>query len=68
MPVANATVAEEYNPAKDIGFYTIDNGSFYVAEPGTFFIATPKDAHNPANKVDGYDGVKKVVVKVKTAL
>ena len=54
MPVANATVAEEYNPAKDIGFYTIDNRSFYVAEPGTFYIATPKDAHNPANKVEGY--------------
>ena len=68
MPVANAPVAQAYDSAKDIGFYIIDNGSFYVAEPGMFFIATPKDAHNPGNKVEGYAGVKKVVVKVKTAL
>ncbi|MVM32384.1 DUF386 family protein [Spirosoma sp. HMF4905] len=68
MPVAGAKVNEDYNSTKDIGFYTIDNGSFYVAEPGIFFIATPKQAHNPSNKVEGYDGVKKVVVKVKAAM
>ncbi|QHV96846.1 YhcH/YjgK/YiaL family protein [Spirosoma endbachense] len=68
MPVANATVNQEYSATKDIGFYTIDNGNFYVAEPGNFFIVTTKEAHNPSNKIDGYDGVKKVVVKVKNAL
>lgn len=66
MPVAGAKVNEEYNSSKDIGFYTIDNGNFYVAEPGMFFIATPKEAHNPSNKVEGYDGVKKVVVKIRS--
>lgn len=66
MPVKNATVNDDYNSTKDIGFYTIENGHFYVAEPGIFFIATPKEAHNPSNKVDGYDGVKKVVVKVRS--
>lgn len=65
MPVAGAEVNEAYDTAKDIGFYTINNGSFYVAEPGVFFIATPKDAHNPSNRVEGYDSVKKVVVKVR---
>ncbi|QDK83429.1 DUF386 domain-containing protein [Spirosoma sp. KCTC 42546] len=67
MPVANAKVNQDYNSTKDIGFYTIDNGNFYVAEPGVFFIATPTEAHNPSNRVEGYDGVKKVVVKVKAA-
>jgi biofilm protein TabA len=68
MPVSNAKVNQEYSETKDIGFYTIDNGNFYVAEPGNFFIVTTKEAHNPSNKIDGYDGVKKVVVKVKNAL
>ena len=65
MPLANAPVAEEFSDTKDIGFYTIDNGKFYIAEPGNFYIMTTKDAHNPSNKVAGYDGVKKVVVKVR---
>lgn len=67
MPVLNATLNQAYDASKDIGFYTIENGKFYVAEPGIFFIATPKDAHNPSNKVEGYEGVKKVVIKVKSA-
>ncbi|GAB4034125.1 hypothetical protein GCM10028809_38380 [Spirosoma gilvum] len=59
-------LVEEYSSAKDIVFYSSDQGKFYVAEPGIFYIVTPKEAHNPSNKVDGYDGVKKVVVKVRT--
>jgi biofilm protein TabA len=59
MPVLNATVNQAYDIPKDIGFYTIENGQFYVAEPGIFFIATPKDAHNPSNRIEGYEGVKR---------
>lgn len=66
MPVLNAPINQAYDATKDIGFYTIENGQFYIAEPGFFFIATPKDAHNPSNKVDGYESVKKVVVKVRS--
>lgn len=61
-----SNVAQEYSADKDIAFYTTDQGKFYVAEPGLFYIVTPKEAHNPSNKVEGYDGVKKVVVKVRT--
>ncbi|GAA4420610.1 hypothetical protein GCM10023187_55960 [Nibrella viscosa] len=61
-----SNVAEEYSPAKDIVFYITDGGTFYVAEPGLFYIVTPTEAHNPSNRVDGIDGVKKVVVKVRT--
>ena len=67
MPAGTGTLVEEYNPEKDILFYKLDGGKFSVAEPGMFFIMTPTEAHNPSNKVEGYDGVKKVVVKVKTA-
>ncbi|MBD2699814.1 YhcH/YjgK/YiaL family protein [Spirosoma sp. BT702] len=62
----NGNVAVGYDSAKDIGFYSTDDGPFYVAEPGIFYIVTPTEAHNPSNKVEGYDGVKKVVVKVRT--
>ena len=67
MPVGNLPIAEEFSDAKDIGFYKIDGGDFYVAEPGLFYIITTKEAHNPSNHVEGYDGVKKVVIKVKNA-
>ncbi|GAB4020113.1 NanQ anomerase/TabA/YiaL family protein [Spirosoma koreense] len=60
-----SNVAQVYSADKDIAFYTTDQGNYYVAEPGVFYIVTPTEAHNPANKVDGYDGVKKVVVKVR---
>jgi len=60
-------VVEEYSSTKDIAFYATTDGKFYVAEPGTFYIITTKEAHNPGNKAEGYDGVKKVVVKVKSS-
>lgn len=60
-----SNVAEAYSSAKDIVFYTTDEGRFYVAEPGLFYIVTPTEAHNPSNQVEGVVGVKKVVVKVR---
>ncbi len=60
-----SNIAEAYNTDKDIAFYSTEGGNFYVAEPGNFFIITTHEAHNPGNKVEGYEGVKKVVVKVK---
>jgi YhcH/YjgK/YiaL family protein len=62
--VTKATVIKPYDDAKDIANYTAD-GKFYVAEPGTFFLFFPGDAHRPNIKVDGYDVVKKIVIKIK---
>lgn len=63
-PVSEATVTEPYDSAKDVGFGTAE-GEYYTAGPGTFFIFTPADIHRPGIKVEGYDTVKKVVVKVR---
>ena len=63
-PMSEATVTEPYDSAKDVGFGTVE-GTYYTAEPGTFFIFTPADIHRPGIKVEGYDTVKKVVVKVR---
>ncbi len=63
-PISEAMVTEPYDSAKDVGFGTVE-GTYYTAKPGTFFIFTPADIHRPGIKVDGYDTVKKVVVKVR---
>ena len=63
-PVSTATVTKPYNPAKDAANYTAD-GTYYIAKPSQFFLFFPPDAHRPNIKVDGYDTVKKLVIKIK---
>lgn len=53
-----------YDSSSDVGFFETE-GEYYLAEPGNFFIFTPEDAHRPGIKVDGFDSVKKVVIKVR---
>ncbi len=65
-PVATATVTKPYSDANDSANYTAD-GTYYIAKPGTFFLFFPADAHRPNIKVDGYDVVKKLVIKIKVA-
>ena len=60
-----ATVTKEYDEAQDITFYTAE-GSLHSFQPGVFFLFFPKDLHRPCIKVDGYEPVKKIVIKVKT--
>ncbi len=62
--LSKATVTKPYDPTRDVANY-IAAGRFYVAEPGTMYIFFPEDVHRPSIKVDGYDVVKKVVIKVR---
>lgn len=66
-PFSKATVVEAYNPASDVGFYSVADADskFYVAQPGTFLIFFPTDAHRPSIKTDGIEKTKKVVIKIK---
>jgi len=61
--ISSVTVANEYNPARDLIFYT-GKGKYYTAEPGTFFIFFPQDAHRPNLQLDKYTD-KKIVIKVR---
>jgi biofilm protein TabA len=61
--VATATVLNPYDEKGDAAHYTTD-GKYYIASPGTFFLFFPGDAHRPNIKVDGYDKVKKLVIKI----
>ncbi|HVS91798.1 MAG TPA: YhcH/YjgK/YiaL family protein [Mucilaginibacter sp.] len=63
-PVSGATVTEPYNEKKDVAHY-YSEGTYYVATPKEFFLFFPADAHRPNIKVDGYDNVKKLVIKIR---
>src|SRR5690606_19214292 len=61
----NAKAITPYNDKLDTETYAVEGGDYYVAMPGTFFIFSPKDIHRPAFKVQGYDTVKKILIKVR---
>jgi biofilm protein TabA len=63
-PVSSATVIKPYEASRDAANYDAD-GQFYIAAPGEFFLFFPGDAHRPNIKVDGYDIVKKMVIKIR---
>ncbi|HEY9003740.1 MAG TPA: YhcH/YjgK/YiaL family protein [Mucilaginibacter sp.] len=63
VPLSKATVTEPYNEAKDVAHYSSD-GTYYIATPKEFFLFFPADVHRPNIKVDGYDQVKKLVIKI----
>jgi biofilm protein TabA len=60
---SKATIIKPYSP--DIINYTAE-GNYYIAAPGEFFLFFPNNAHRPTIKVDGYDVVKKIVIKIAT--
>lgn len=60
---SKATIVKPYAP--DVINYTAE-GRYYTAEPGEFFLFFPNDAHRPTIKTDGYDMVKKIVIKIAT--
>ncbi|HVW16159.1 MAG TPA: YhcH/YjgK/YiaL family protein [Mucilaginibacter sp.] len=63
-PVSGATITGPYNEKKDVAHYSSE-GTYYVATPKEFFLFFPADAHRPNIKVDGYDNVKKLVIKIR---
>jgi biofilm protein TabA len=63
VDTAKATMTKPYTP--DVINYTAE-GRFYIAKPGEFFLFFPNDAHRPSIKLDGYDIVKKIVIKIAT--
>lgn len=65
-PLATATVTKPYDESTDGANYTAE-GKYYIAEPGTFFLFFPTDVHRPNIKVDGYNVVKKLVIKIQVA-
>lgn len=65
-PVSSAKVIQAYDSTKDIAFYTSE-GKYYTSSPNSFFIVSPEDAHRPGVKVDDYEVIKKIVIKIRKA-
>ncbi len=65
-PLDSATETKPYDAGKDIAFYTSD-GKFYEVGNKDFLIIFPPVAHCPGVKVEGYDQVKKIVIKIRKA-
>lgn len=63
--VKDFTVAEKYNPEKDIVFFAEKNDDFVTMKEKDFAIFYPQDAHMPSICTDIPKYVKKVVIKVK---
>lgn len=59
-----ATITQPYGDARDAANYTAD-GEYYIATPAEFYLFFPSDAHRPSIHVDGYDVVKKMVIKIR---
>ncbi|MEO6849988.1 MAG: YhcH/YjgK/YiaL family protein [Mucilaginibacter sp.] len=64
VPIASATVIKPYDEAKDLANYS-GEGKYYLASPDEFFLFFPGDAHRPGIKVEGYEVVKKLVIKIR---
>jgi biofilm protein TabA len=66
VPIASATVIKPYDETKDVANYSGD-GKYYLASPDEFFLFFPGDVHRPSIKVEGYEVVKKLVIKIRYA-
>ena len=61
-----ASMTDPYSETSDMAHYKAD-GTFYTADSNTLLIFFPINAHRPGIRLDGYDTVKKLVIKVRVA-
>jgi len=65
--VADASKATITKPYSGDAINYNAEGKYYIAGQGEFFLFFPNDAHRPTIKVEGYDVVKKIVIKIQVA-
>ena len=63
-PLARAQVTQPYNETKDAANYNA-GGKYYVATQKNFFLFFPGDVHRPDIKIQGFDTLKKLVIKIR---
>jgi YhcH/YjgK/YiaL family protein len=61
----NAVVTIPYTLRGDTETFTVSDGAYFDADQSKFFIFSPQDIHRPAFKAQGYDQIKKIVIKVR---
>jgi biofilm protein TabA len=61
-----AKVTAPYADSTDTEKFSVTSGDkYYTADQQSFFIFSPKEIHRPAFKLDSYDTIKKIVIKVR---
>ncbi|HWR45645.1 YhcH/YjgK/YiaL family protein [Sporomusa sp.] len=69
VDTGNNKVAEELLELRDIIFYEqMENEMELVMQPGSFAVFFPEDVHRPGCEHGGSASIRKVVVKVNTAI
>lgn len=62
----NGEIILSYNSRTDNENFSLGSrGKYYTADSSVFFIFSPQEIHRPAFKKEGYDTIKKIVIKVK---
>ena len=65
-PLKGLTIAEKYNPQKDIAFFDAPKDFTKVTlKPGLFCILFPSDAHLPGCHLAKPSDVRKIVIKIR---
>jgi YhcH/YjgK/YiaL family protein len=61
-----ATLVTEYDPVRDVAYYTTDRKpEYYRSTPDRFFLCFPSDYHMPSLQDGEVQTVKKLVVKIE---
>jgi YhcH/YjgK/YiaL family protein len=60
-----AKVSKPYATTGDTETFSSAKGVYYDTAPGVYFIFSPREIHRPAFRIEGFDSVKKVVIKVR---
>ena len=60
-----AILITEYDPVRDVAYYTSDRVTHYRSTPDLFFLCFPSDYHMPSLHDGGVQSVKKLVVKIE---
>ena len=58
------SIIQPYDDEKDIEFFQKLDDNLLLADPTRYFVFFPSDGHKPCLKVDGFDKVRKVVIKI----
>ncbi|MCE5186887.1 MAG: YhcH/YjgK/YiaL family protein [Planctomycetaceae bacterium] len=60
-------VETDYSEDRDVALYKANGGfSSIMLEPGNFAILYPNDKHRPSRKIEKFEQVRKMVIKVRT--
>lgn len=62
---SEGSVTEPYDSSRDVTFYDVE-GDFYKSDSESFFLFFPTDIHRPAVRIEDYNEIKRVLIKIRS--